>query len=111
MSVPRSKNRGSDVLRSPVCSSEHFLDHLSRLDDLDRSSHVALVLVARIDAERLTEGAEQVRDRDRPLDDLDAALVGSAEDASSLDAGAGQPGVERRRIMLAAGTEIDLRRP
>src|SRR5205809_6023543 len=44
----------------------HLLHHLPELDDLDRPADVALVLLARPDAQRLAEGAEQVRHRHRP---------------------------------------------
>src|SRR5438270_4405347 len=82
-----------------VVASKHLFHHLSRLDDVQRSADVALVFVARVDAEGLADGAEQVLHRDGPVGDLDAEPVGGADDLTALDAGACQTGVEGRRVV------------
>src|SRR5262249_16062725 len=80
---------------------EHFLHRRAGLDDLERPADVALVLLARVDAQRLAERAKQVRDRHRPLGHLDAVGVGGADGAAAADAGAGQGDGERLREVVA----------
>src|SRR5262245_27699017 len=70
-------------------TGKYFRDRTARLDDLQRPADVALVLLARVDLQRRTERAEQVRHRHRPLDHLHAPLVRGTDDAAAPDAGAG----------------------
>src|SRR5262245_58146616 len=99
--------RTSDLVMAPVgvsrpFASEHFANWRPVLDDLQWTPDVALRLLARVDAERLAERAEQVRHRYGPLAHLGAELVGRADDTSAPDADPAQRHVECPRIVIAA---------
>src|SRR5262249_26708917 len=91
-------------------ASEYFADWCPVFDDLQRAADVALRLLARIDAERLAERAEQVRHRHGPLAHLGAELVGRADDTPAPDADTAHRHVERLRIVIAASGQVDARR-
>src|SRR5262245_38272037 len=91
-------------------ASEQFADRRSELDDLQRPADVALRLLARVDAQRLAERAEQVRHRHGPLAYLGAELVGGADDTSPLHAYTAQRHVECLRVVIAACSQVDARR-
>ena len=65
---------------SVVKSLKQFLDRRAVLHDLDRPTDVAVILVARVDAQGPAEGAEQILHREGPFDHLDALLVGGTDD-------------------------------
>src|SRR5690242_17439627 len=109
---PGRKHLSTTSARAPlreVSGPEHVRYGPPRLDDLERTAHVALVLDARVDLQGLAEGAEQVRHRHGPLGDLDAVLVRGSDDAAAAHAGTGQSHVERLRIVVAPGVLVDVR--
>src|SRR5438105_11092137 len=87
----------------------HLTNDFSAFDDGDRSADVALIFFARVDAEELAEGAEEIGHAHRPFGDGGSQLVRSADHLSAFNAGASQGEVKGRREMIPAAGEIDLR--
>src|SRR5215470_1641820 len=92
-------------------SSENFAHGVAAIDDFQRPADVALVLLARIDAQCAAERAEQVLHGHRPFGDIRAEFVRCADDPAALDAAAGQRDIKRLREVIATGSQVYTRRP
>src|SRR5205823_2009875 len=84
---------------------------LAAVDDADGPADRREVFLARIDAEAVAHGAEEVGDADGTVDDVVAGGVGAADDLAAANAPARQGDAERPREMVAARVGVDARRP
>ena len=66
-------SRQANAKRSRAFSRKQLAHVLAAIDDLDRSADRRLVLLARIDMERVADGAEEIGDADGAVDALDSA--------------------------------------
>src|SRR5262249_16918780 len=65
-------------------SAEELLNRLAAVDDLDRSTARGSVLGLEVDAHRPGQGGDQIHHGDGAVDDVDAVLVGCADDPAVL---------------------------
>ena len=65
-------------------SGKRLLHRLAPIDDLDRSADAAHVLLVGVDRQDVADGTEQIVDRDGPIFDGFAAIVGRADDLAAL---------------------------
>src|SRR5689334_19374595 len=65
-------------------STEKFGDRLAGVDHLDRATPGGRVLGGEVDAHRLGHRGDEVHDADGSVGDVDAVLIGGADDRTSL---------------------------
>ena len=71
-------------------SGEHSLHHVARdIGEAEVTAHVAVSETGVLEAEALEDGRLEIVDVDSVLGDLEAEVVGLADDLAALDASAG----------------------
>src|SRR3990172_12854364 len=86
-------------------------DGRAAVNQLDGSAERAHVFFARVDLERVAQGAEQIGDGDGPIGALRAFLRGLPDHPSAANSGAGHREVESPRVVVPPGIAVDPGRP